>query len=341
MSSSPLSSPGSGTSWTQTPVQCCCTTPGDRRARRPAPSERGGRDRRPGHPRAIFQRAIERGNVTVAESTMRGRSHLTMPPSPPLPPYPTLSLPPPRPPPPPLLLPPPPPPLSPPSPTPPPPPPPCPLLPLPPPPEADAARPAGADRVDRPRRTPAGLRARDRARLRNDPSAAPRGRLRAGDPLAETARRALDLSRLDSHAIAVDPRPIVLRRALAHIIEQADVGVDITIDVPDDLAVVVDPLVLDRVVSNLVINAARYGAPGRDPRRGRATRQAPSHHRRGRRPGCDRRGPTRLFERFARGSSATGSGLGLAIARSYARAHGGDLIFSPLVREAPASSSCC
>jgi GAF domain-containing protein len=138
----------------------------------------------------------------------------------------------------------------------------------------------------------------------------------------------LDLSRLDSHAIAVDPRPIVLRRALAHIIEQADVGVEITIDVPDDLAVVVDPLVLDRVVSNLVINAARYGAPP-------ILVEAEQHDRRLRiavedaGPGVTEEVQPRLFERFARGSSATGSGLGLAIARSYARAHGGDLIYAP------------
>jgi two-component system OmpR family sensor kinase len=38
-----------------------------------------------------------------------------------------------------------------------------------------------------------------------------------------------------------------------------------------------------------------------------------------------------LFERFARSDdarrNATGTGLGLAIARSYARAHGGDLFY--------------
>ncbi len=136
----------------------------------------------------------------------------------------------------------------------------------------------------------------------------------------------LDFSRLDSHAIAVDPRPIVLRRALTHIIEQA--GVDVTLDVPDDLAVVVDPLVLDRVVSNLVINAERYGAPPilveaeqRD-RRLRITVEDAG-------PGVTDEVRPRLFERFARGSAATGSGLGLAIARSYARAHGGDLIYAP------------
>jgi signal transduction histidine kinase len=42
----------------------------------------------------------------------------------------------------------------------------------------------------------------------------------------------------------------------------------------------------------------------------------------------------RLFERFARGDDAVGSGLGLAIARSYARAHGGDIVYAPLGRGA-------
>jgi signal transduction histidine kinase len=41
-----------------------------------------------------------------------------------------------------------------------------------------------------------------------------------------------------------------------------------------------------------------------------------------------------LFERFSRSDEARarglGSGLGLAIARSYAQAHGGDLVYVPL-----------
>ena len=42
----------------------------------------------------------------------------------------------------------------------------------------------------------------------------------------------------------------------------------------------------------------------------------------------------RLFDRFARGAEAGSSGLGLAIARSYARAHGGDIVYDPLERGA-------
>jgi len=140
----------------------------------------------------------------------------------------------------------------------------------------------------------------------------------------------LDLSRLDSHAVALDPRPTVLRTALEQIVgAAAPDGTEITLAVADDLAAVVDPLVLDRVVSNLVINAARYGAPPiivHAEQRDRHLRVSVEDHG----AGVPEDLRPRLFERFAHGESATGSGLGLAIARAYARAHGGDLIYNPI-----------
>jgi K+-sensing histidine kinase KdpD len=157
--------------------------------------------------------------------------------------------------------------------------------------------------------------------------------LRAGYEQATRLRRLLeellDLSRLDAHAIALDPRPIVLHNALAQIVEQAvEQPGDVSLHVPEDLAVVVDPLVLDRVVSNLLINAKRYGRP--------PIVVAAERHDRHLRVAVEDQGGgvpeelrARLFERFARGETAAGSGLGLAIARSYARAHGGDLIYVP------------
>jgi two-component system, OmpR family, sensor histidine kinase MtrB len=86
--------------------------------------------------------------------------------------------------------------------------------------------------------------------------------------------------------------------------------------------------VLDRVFSNLIVNALRYGLP---PIRVEALQQdrftrilvsdagegVPDHL------------VPRLFERFERGSSGQGSGLGLAIAKAYANAHGGDLLYHP------------
>jgi signal transduction histidine kinase len=144
----------------------------------------------------------------------------------------------------------------------------------------------------------------------------------------------LDLSRLDAQAISVKPKPLVLRSTLSQIAADAlPEKRPLTLDVPDDLAVVADPIVLDRVVSNLLANAARYGEP--------PIVLTAEQHDRHLRIWVEDRGPgvpeplvPRLFERFERGQDTGGSGLGLAIARAYARAHGGDLVYSPRERGA-------
>ena len=148
-----------------------------------------------------------------------------------------------------------------------------------------------------------------------------------GERLRRLVEELLDLSRLDASAINADPRPLVLRSFLQEVVDHTvPPDADFTLDVPADLAVVADQLVLDRVISNLLINAIRYG-------KGPivlAAEQRDSYLRirvedSGEGIPADLR--PRLFERFARGDEASGSGLGLAIARSYARAHGGDLIY--------------
>jgi signal transduction histidine kinase len=86
--------------------------------------------------------------------------------------------------------------------------------------------------------------------------------------------------------------------------------------------------VLDRVVSNLVANAVRYGAPPIRivaQQRDRLLRVAVEDAG----PGVPQDLEGRIFDRFARGGGETGHGLGLAIARAYAQAHGGDLVYDP------------
>jgi signal transduction histidine kinase len=150
-----------------------------------------------------------------------------------------------------------------------------------------------------------------------------------GERLKRLLEELLDLSRLDSHVIRVDPRPIVVRALLDEIAEATiPEGTAVRIDVPADLAAVADRLVVDRVVSNLLTNAARYGEPTivlAAEQRDRHLRISVSDQGRG---VPDELRP-RLFERFARGDDARGNGLGLAIARAYARAHGGDLVYEP------------
>jgi len=148
-----------------------------------------------------------------------------------------------------------------------------------------------------------------------------------GERLRRLLEELLDLSRLDARAIHVEPRPVVLKTALAEVVHGAlPVGDKVELDIPDDLAVVVDPLVLDRVVSNLVANAVRYGAPPI-----RIVAQQRDRHLRvaveDAGPGIPEELEGKIFDRFARGGSDTGHGLGLAIARAYAQAHGGDLVY--------------
>jgi signal transduction histidine kinase len=147
------------------------------------------------------------------------------------------------------------------------------------------------------------------------------------DRLSRLLDQLLDLSRLDSRRIRVSPKPIVLQRVLSKIAHEAvPPGTPLELEVPDDLAVIADPLVLDRVVSNLLVNAARHGRPPivlAAEQRDRHIRISVVDHGEG--VPDDVR--PRLFERFERGVDAPGSGLGLVIARAYARAHGGDLVY--------------
>jgi signal transduction histidine kinase len=139
----------------------------------------------------------------------------------------------------------------------------------------------------------------------------------------------LDLSQIDARRVPIERRPVVLNLALAEIASAAiPQGPDVELDVAPNLAAMIDPLVVDRVVSNLLINAVRYGSPP-------ITLSAESRDRhlriavQDRGAGVPEELEPQLFERFARGEDARGSGLGLTIARAYARAHGGDLVYVP------------
>jgi signal transduction histidine kinase len=151
-----------------------------------------------------------------------------------------------------------------------------------------------------------------------------------GERLTRLLEELLDLSRLDTRGVGVRPRPLVLASVLAEIVSEAlPTGTSIGVHVPEDLVVFADRLVLDRVLSNLLGNALRYGA---EPIT--VTAEAGDADLRitvedsGK--GVAEEIRLSLFERFARTESANvGSGLGLSIARSYARAHGGDVVHEP------------
>ena len=144
------------------------------------------------------------------------------------------------------------------------------------------------------------------------------------DRLRRLIEQLLDLSRLDARSIEVQPEPIVLERTLADIVNG---GGDVVIDVDPALAVVADPMVIERVVSNLVANARLHGEPPvhvSAEARDRHFRIVVSDHG----VGVPESLVPRLFERFEHGDGG-GTGLGLAIAKAYANAAGGDLTYQP------------
>jgi signal transduction histidine kinase len=149
-----------------------------------------------------------------------------------------------------------------------------------------------------------------------------------GERLRRLLEELLDLSRLDARGVSVKPKSLMLASVLRDIASEAlSNGATVVLDVPEDLAVTADRLVLDRVVSNLLINAARYGAEpitvSAEARDGQLRITVEDSG-----AGVPDELLPRLFERFARTDSANvGSGLGLAIARAYAHAHGGDLVY--------------
>jgi signal transduction histidine kinase len=157
------------------------------------------------------------------------------------------------------------------------------------------------------------------------------GLLQQTHRMANLVEQLLDLSRLDAEAIDISPERLDVRAHIEEIVDvaAADLAV-VQIDVPAGTMVDIDPHALDRIVTNLVTNAFRYGTP---PVRVRAE-QTDRHFRltvEDEGDGVSSDFVPDLFERFTRGDRSrvitAGTGLGLAIARSYARAHGGDLVY--------------
>jgi signal transduction histidine kinase len=145
------------------------------------------------------------------------------------------------------------------------------------------------------------------------------------DRMRRLIEQLLDLSRLDARSVSIERQTVQLRTLLAELSGDA---ADVQLDVDPALSVDADPLVLDRVITNLLGNARSYGKP--PIRIG-----AEAGERYVRIWVTDEGGGVpadlvpRLFDRFERGELGQGTGLGLSIARAYATAHGGDLLYQP------------
>jgi signal transduction histidine kinase len=148
--------------------------------------------------------------------------------------------------------------------------------------------------------------------------------------MAGLVEQLLDLSRLDAEAVDVRPQRVDLAPRLNEVVAIAagSRANEVEVEVPIAASALVDPQILDHVVTNLVTNALRYG---RSPVRVTAAavngtlRVAVEDSG----PGVARELEETLFDRFTRSGVArdrvAGTGLGLAIARAYAQAHRGEL----------------
>jgi signal transduction histidine kinase len=149
--------------------------------------------------------------------------------------------------------------------------------------------------------------------------------------LFELVENLLDLSRAEADSIRISPVEIDVREHLADIVDAVfDASGEVRIEVPKDLRAVVDVQVFDRVLSNLLTNAVRHGAPPFFVSARRINGEL-SVRIEDRGSGVADEFVGSLFERFTRGAtrSSEGAGLGLSIAQSYARAHGGLLTYEP------------
>jgi signal transduction histidine kinase len=158
-----------------------------------------------------------------------------------------------------------------------------------------------------------------------------------GDRLTSLVAQVLDFAGIESGSRAYAAEPLSLSALVDEVLrdhhlvlEQAEMAVER--DVPPGLPDVRgDTAALRRVLSNVVVNAAKFAASGRwmavrasaRPDGGALVLRVED-----RGPGIPREERDRVFEPFYRGPAAErnatpGSGLGLSLVRHVVRAHGG------------------
>jgi two-component system, NtrC family, sensor histidine kinase KinB len=155
------------------------------------------------------------------------------------------------------------------------------------------------------------------------------------DRLHQILQNLLDISRIESGRLHMDCQDTYAQSLVLDAVEPfrraaQDVGVELKIQLPDDLPMVcADSTQIGHVFSNLLSNALRYTAPG-----GSITVSAMPEEQMVRfsitdtGSGIPHQFMQRIFEQFFRvpdQKSETGAGLGLAIAKEIVEAHGGNI----------------
>ena len=148
--------------------------------------------------------------------------------------------------------------------------------------------------------------------------------------LSRLRRALLTLARAQTRQEALQLEPVgaaALLEGVAEELRAVKLGVEVTVEAPDDVAVLGQPELVQQVVLNLAENALRHGAATRVEL---SVRRLDGHYAavevRDDGTGIPAAGRDRLFDRFYRGTeSSEGFGLGLAIVREVVRALGGTI----------------
>ncbi len=151
------------------------------------------------------------------------------------------------------------------------------------------------------------------------------------DQLTRLVNNLLDMSRLQAGALAVHPAPVGVDDVLPAVLaELGPASLAVQLRLPDDLPeLYADPVLLERILANLIGNALRHSPAGRAPLVSASTLGDRVELRvvdRG--PGVREADWQRIFVPFQRlgdTDNTTGVGLGLALSRGLAEAMGGTL----------------
>jgi two-component system sensor histidine kinase KdpD len=148
--------------------------------------------------------------------------------------------------------------------------------------------------------------------------------------LAKLVDDLLDLSRIESGAVAPQADWCDLHDVVTSTVVQAARDDRIDVELPAELPLVrADAAQLERVFSNLIDNAVKFSPPGSPIRiTGGASAATVTVRVTDQGRGISREDRIRVFEPFfrGRGGGGTGSGLGLAICRGFVEANGGQLV---------------
>jgi two-component system sensor histidine kinase KdpD len=153
------------------------------------------------------------------------------------------------------------------------------------------------------------------------------------DRLNRLVSEAVEMAQLDAQQVQMHFGPVSVRELLDSVCKTCSGPEEmhvIRLHIPDHLQVLADPLVLQKVMCNLLENAAKYSAAGcpitvtAEPQ---GEMVAISVADRG--IGIDPSEQTLIFERFYRGRSRAdgtgGTGMGLSISSAIVEAHGGHI----------------